>query len=583
MNGMEKHASLRRQVVIRLSLALGAAMLVTLVAAMWFYGVTAEKTAKLRKDDTALHYVTRIRQLETAWEREAELVKVRLEFMHLLEDPASRWERLASYFTAQSGNPVFSDLQIAARDGEVLFSYGPHGRSLAVDIHQKGYAGWHFEPERAALYRVYRQPLWLGKSGMGWLILYKPLNHALLYANVFPDTDLFVVWGAAVVASSLGEGARSRVDPGLRGTLILSGVRYEQYAVLWEGEKNPELALLVQQRIERPFSLAEIAAASLLLYFLLTVFLLLVLGRWLRGVTRRAGALFAASRLFGERREMAADIQGHLKTAGGGVADELSQVAWALEKLMGNVVEGDAERAHFADELSGQMVKLAQLNAELNEFTYVTSHDLQEPLRKLIIFSEWLERDLGGNLPERAAKDLQFIAEAAARMKALVGDLLALSRAGNREITLQSLKLDAVADTALEIQALRIVEKGAVVTRDPLPEVLGDATLLTQLYQNLIGNALKYNANSPRIHLDAQRDGDAWILGVRDNGIGINPEYAEQIFQPFKRLHGRGQYEGTGIGLAICRKVVERHHGRIWVESREGEGAYFRFRLPDQA
>ncbi|MBS4097193.1 MAG: hypothetical protein KGZ83_10215 [Sulfuricella sp.] len=582
MSSMEKSASLHRQVSVRLALALGAAMLLTVVAAFWFYNATAEKTAKLKKDNAALHYLTRVRQLETAWEREAELVRVRIEFMRVMDDPKNRWEVLGSYFTAQSGNPVFSDLQILAPDGGLLFSYGPHSKIMSVDIRQKGYAGWYFGRERAALYRVYRQPLWLGKSGMGWLILYRPLNHSLLYANVFPDTELFLVWRGTVVASSLGEGGRDRVDPGRHGAILNDGVRYEQYAVSWEGESNKELALLVRQRVERPFTFNEIIVTSLLLYFSLTLFLLLVLGRWLRGMTYRAAALYAATRHFAERREMTGDIGAHLLDAGGGVEDELCKVAQALGELMDNVVKGDAMRSHFEAELSGQMAKLALLNAELNEFTYVTSHDLQEPLRKLVIFSEWLERDLGGNLPERAAKDLQFIAEAAARMRRLVDDLLSLSRAGNREVTPVRIRLDEVVDAALETLALRIQEKGAVVTRDPLPEALGDPTLLTQLYQNLIGNALKYNENPPLIHLDAVRDGDAWILGVRDNGIGINPDYAEQIFQPFKRLHGRGQYEGTGIGLAICRKVAERHHGRIWVESQEGAGAWFRFRLPDR-
>jgi signal transduction histidine kinase len=176
---------------------------------------------------------------------------------------------------------------------------------------------------------------------------------------------------------------------------------------------------------------------------------------------------------------------------------------------------------------------------------------------------------------------LAFISEAAQRMRALVQELLNLSRAGNRELKSETVSLESIADHALEALALQVEESGAVITRDPLPEVQGDAVLLTQLYQNLISNALKYTEESPpRIHLDAALQDGKWLLGVRDNGIGINPEYAEQIFQPFKRLHGRGKFEGTGIGLAICRKVVERHHGRIWVESEEGKGAHFRFTLP---
>lgn len=231
--------------------------------------------------------------------------------------------------------------------------------------------------------------------------------------------------------------------------------------------------------------------------------------------------------------------------------------------------------------LTYHLVELARMNAELDEFTYVASHDLQEPVRKLIAFSDWLRRDLGTALPPRAAQDLEFIADAAQRMQRLVQDLLALSRTGKTAMTMDRVKLDDAVDRALEALSLRIRDTGATVTRDPLPTVSGDLTLLTQLYQNLIGNALKFTGDKPpEIHLSAERQADGkWVLGVRDNGIGIKPQYAEQIFQPFRRLHGRGKYEGSGIGLAICRKVVERHQGMIWVESGEGKGAHFKFVL----
>jgi PAS domain S-box-containing protein len=231
--------------------------------------------------------------------------------------------------------------------------------------------------------------------------------------------------------------------------------------------------------------------------------------------------------------------------------------------------------------LTHHINELARMNAELDEFSYVASHDLQEPTRKLLAFSDWLRRDLGDELPQRAAEDLEFIADAASRMQRLVQDLLALSRAGKASMSRENVPLDEVVDQALAALSLRIRESGAVISRDPLPAVSGDPTMLTQLYQNLIANALKFSAGSaPEIRITAeQRSAGDWIFGVRDRGIGIKPEYAELIFQPFKRLHGRGKYEGSGIGLAICRKVVERHHGRIWVESEPGQGAHFKFVL----
>jgi signal transduction histidine kinase len=224
--------------------------------------------------------------------------------------------------------------------------------------------------------------------------------------------------------------------------------------------------------------------------------------------------------------------------------------------------------------------ELVALNAELDDFTHMASHDLQEPLRTLVAFGDLLRKDLGQLLPERAARDLGFIADAAKRMQTLIRDLLALSRAGRVTKKREKVSLDECAHRALEALAMRVKETGADVTRAELPEVWGDSMLLTQLYQNLIGNALKFCENQhPLIHLTVEeRDGDQ-IFGVQDNGIGIEPKYVQQIFQPFRRLHGRAEYEGSGIGLAICRKIVERHGGKIWVESEPGKGAHFRFTI----
>lgn len=226
---------------------------------------------------------------------------------------------------------------------------------------------------------------------------------------------------------------------------------------------------------------------------------------------------------------------------------------------------------------------LERRNKDLDEFTYVASHDLQEPLRKLMAFSDLLKKDLGGNLPERAENDLNFIADAAGRMQILVQDLLALSRAGRAAMSRENLSLDVCVDSALDALSLLIKETGAEIVRDELPEVWGGRTLLTQLYQNLIGNALKFNDNDrPKIRLTFQSEDGCSVFGVKDNGIGIKPEYAEQVFAPFKRLHGRAEYKGTGIGLAICRKIIERHDGRIWVESEPGRGAHFKFEIGER-
>jgi len=222
--------------------------------------------------------------------------------------------------------------------------------------------------------------------------------------------------------------------------------------------------------------------------------------------------------------------------------------------------------------------ELVALNAELDEFTHMASHDLQEPLRTLTAYSDLLRKDLAQSLPERAARDLGFITDAAKRMQTFIRDLLALSRAGRVVKKGDKISLGECADRALEALAMRVEETGAQVMREELPEVWGDSTLLTELYQNLIGNALKFRGDQrPIIQLTfEERNGDQ-IFGVKDNGLGIEPKYAQQIFQPFRRLHGVAEYEGSGIGLAICHKIVARHGGKIWVESEPGKGAHFRF------
>jgi light-regulated signal transduction histidine kinase (bacteriophytochrome) len=227
--------------------------------------------------------------------------------------------------------------------------------------------------------------------------------------------------------------------------------------------------------------------------------------------------------------------------------------------------------------------ELVALNAELDDFTNVASHDLQEPLRTLTAFGDLLRKDLGDSLPEPAAADLGLITDAAQRMRNLIRDLLTLARAARVAHKREMVSLGECADRACEALAMRVKETGAKISRDDLPNVWGDSMLLTQLYQNLISNALKFIRDQPpEIRLTAEeRDGDQ-IFGVKDNGIGIEPKYAQQIFQPFRRLHTRAEVEGSGIGLAICRRIVERHGGKIWVESEPRKGAHFRFTISER-
>jgi PAS domain S-box-containing protein len=226
--------------------------------------------------------------------------------------------------------------------------------------------------------------------------------------------------------------------------------------------------------------------------------------------------------------------------------------------------------------------ELARSNAELQQFAYVASHDLQEPLRMIGSYTQLLERRYGGKLDSDAREFMAFIVEGATRMKQLIEDLLAYSRVGTRGKELRPVPAQAALERALVNLRAAIESSGAQITHDALPEVSGDDTQFTQLFQNLIGNAIKFRKKDEplRVHVGAQDAGEHWRFTVTDNGIGIEPQYFERIFMVFQRLHTRDEYPGTGIGLAICKKVMDRHRGRIWVESAYGEGSKFIFTLP---
>jgi PAS domain S-box-containing protein len=248
----------------------------------------------------------------------------------------------------------------------------------------------------------------------------------------------------------------------------------------------------------------------------------------------------------------------------------------------GKITRDITERKNSEELLVKTVSELKRSNDELQQFAYVSSHDLQEPLRMVASYTQLLAKRYQGRLDSDADEFIAFAVDGCNRMQVLIQDLLAYSRSGTIEKALCEVSGEDALQEALENLQVTIKQSGALVSHDSLPVIQTDETQLAQVFQNLIGNAIKYrSAEVPTVHISAEKIGnDEWIFSVRDNGLGIAPQYFEKIFVLFQRLHGRDEFEGTGIGLAICKKIVERLGGRIWVESQPGKGSTFYFSLP---
>ena len=270
------------------------------------------------------------------------------------------------------------------------------------------------------------------------------------------------------------------------------------------------------------------------------------------------------------------EIKAKSKDEVGDLASSFDNMRQSLKALMAKQIEVETlkVRAEAADEL-------ARSNAELQQYAYVASHDLQEPLRKVVGYTQLLANRYKGKLDADADKFMATTMNAAHRMQTLISDLLAYTRLGTGGRSFEPTDCNAVLDRAVSNLQVAIDECHAIVTHDPLPTVTGDATQLTQLFQNLISNAIKFRGEeTPHVHISGDQKENDWIFTIRDNGIGIDPAFSDRIFVMFQRLHERGKYPGTGIGLAICKKIVERHDGCIWVESQPGNGTTFHFTIP---
>ncbi|TLQ42988.1 sensor histidine kinase [Streptomyces marianii] len=355
--------------------------------------------------------------------------------------------------------------------------------------------------------------------------------------------------------------------------------RFDELNETLTAERTTARAEMHRTRTGHNWVLAGMLAAFVAFVAVLVVVLHRAVGRPLDGLRT------AAQRVADGDFEHSIEPGGPAETRHLAVAVEAMRVR-VLDALRASQQREEllAQRTAVLDE---QTVELRRSNAELEQFAYVASHDLQEPLRKVASFCQLLEKRYGDQLDDRAKQYIDFAVDGAKRMQVLINDLLAYSRVGRLNDVSETVGMDSALEGALANLGTAVEEAGAVVERpDDLHSTTGDPTLLTMLWQNLIGNAVKFRTPGlpplVRVTVEAENDGEvpAWHYRVDDNGIGIPEEFAEKVFVIFQRLHGRDAYTGTGIGLALCKKIVEHHGGRIWIDTDQSEGARIHFTLP---
>lgn len=365
----------------------------------------------------------------------------------------------------------------------------------------------------------------------------------------------------AVVDSRAAERGKTEFD-GMRVLFDAQNAHLEQVRNTARDELN-------RSRAWRDGMLIAVIAA-----FVVTALLLAV---WVRGaVIRPLDALAAAC-----RRITQGNFGDRIVPKG---PKDIRAISVDVEDMRQRIVdELDASQSAKAS-LDEQADELRRSNAELEQFAYVASHDLQEPLRKVASFCQLLEKRYGDKLDERGIEYIGFAVDGAKRMQVLINDLLTFSRVGRLGATRAEVDLGVALTSALTNLSAAVEDSGAdiVLPSEPLPHVDGDPTLLTMVWQNLIGNAVKFRRDGfvPHVAIEYRPDGEAWLFAVSDNGIGIGEEFADKVFVIFQRLHGRDAYGGTGIGLALCKKIVEHHGGNIWIDTSYSGGTRINFTLP---
>lgn len=361
-----------------------------------------------------------------------------------------------------------------------------------------------------------------------------------------------------------------------RGRALFDGVREgaEEYIDLLLAKRADAVADLKEATSVLRAVVIGLMAAAIAVGVLLWIFL----RRW---VTDPLAVLASDARIVAEG-DVDHPVEGTGPGEVGEVARDVELMRVRLARLLAEANERQVELEESHARLVDQAEDLRRSNRDLEQFAYVASHDLQEPLRKIASFTQLLAKRYEGQLDERADQYIGFAVDGAKRMQRLINDLLGFSRVGRIGGEVTPVDLDGVLDQVVTDLQQPIEEAGAVVVGEELPVVTGEQPLIAQLVTNLVANAIKFRHpdRAPVVRLDARRVGDFWEIACHDNGIGIDPQYAERVFVIFQRLHAKDVYEGTGIGLALCKKIVEYHGGAIWIDEAASDGTTIRFTLP---
>lgn len=372
------------------------------------------------------------------------------------------------------------------------------------------------------------------------------------------------------------------------GPGAVSTTEVERGRVLFDETRTAVEAYIAELRANRLEAVAEVEGWQRLSALIVGGLVVAALGtgvalwfalrRWVLAPVDRLGAATRAVSSGDLGQVVRVDGPGEIQA----LAADVESMRVGLVQQLGELRASRQEIADAHDRLTEQAEELRRSNRDLEQFAYVASHDLQEPLRKVASFTQLLQKRYGGQLDERADQYIEFAVDGAKRMQRLIQDLLGFSRVGRVGGEVVDVDLGAALARAVDQVSDRVEEAGARVTHDELPVVRGEEALLVQLFQNLVGNAVKFRhpERTPHVHVSARRVEDSWELECRDNGIGIDPQYADRVFVIFQRLHAKDVYEGTGIGLALCKKIVEFHGGRIWIPETDGDGTSIRWTLP---